>query len=49
MIAPSTTALWPMYVAASITERAMRAPSRSVTLVSSTEYGPTEASGEMLQ
>src|SRR5207253_2920450 len=37
MIAPSTTALWPTYVAASITERAVRAPSRSVTLVARVE------------
>ena len=49
MIAPSMTALRPMYVDASMTERDTRARSRSVTLVESTEYGPTDASGAMRQ
>ena len=44
MIAPSTSALRPMCVALSITERVMRARSRSVTLAESTEYAPTVAS-----
>ena len=49
MIAPSTSALRPMWVDASITERVVRARSRSVTLADSTEYGPTSASGAIRQ
>ena len=48
-IAPSTIALRPTYVPASITLRETRACSRSVTPESSTEYGPTQASGAMRQ
>ena len=48
-IAPSTSALRPMYVDASTIERVVRARSRSVTLVESTEYGPTVASGAIRQ
>jgi hypothetical protein len=48
-IAPSTTALRPTCVAASITERAVRARSRSVTLFDSTECFPTVASRPIRQ
>ena len=48
-IAPSTSALRPMCVLASITERTVRARSRSVTLAPSTEYGPIDACGEIRQ
>ena len=44
MIAPSISALRPTCVAASITERVVRARSRSVTPFESTVYGPIEAS-----
>ena len=48
-IAPSTSALRPTCVLASITERTVRARSRSVTLAESTEYGPIDACGEIRQ
>ena len=48
-IAPSTTVLRPMYVDASTIECDVLAPSRTVTLVERTEYGPTAACGEIRQ
>ena len=43
-IAPSTSALRPMCVPLSTTDRTVRAPSRTVTLFESTEYAPIVAS-----
>jgi hypothetical protein len=48
-IAPSTSAPRPMWVEASITDRAVRARSRNVTLAERTEYGPTVASRAIRQ
>ena len=48
-IAPSISVLRPMCVSESITERVVRARSRSVTFADSTEYGPTVAPGRMRQ
>jgi hypothetical protein len=48
-IAPSTTALRPMYVAASMTLRLVRACSRRVTLADRTEYWSTLAPAAMRQ
>ena len=49
MIEPSTSAPRPMCVDASMTERVVRARSRSVTLADRTEYAATWASGAMRQ
>jgi hypothetical protein len=48
-IAPSTTVERPIDVDASTIDREVCARSRSVTLVESTEYGPTLASGATRQ
>ena len=48
-IAPSTIALRPMCVPDSMTARSMRARSRSVEFVPSTECGPMLASGAIRQ
>ena len=47
--APSTVVDRPIDVDPSTIDRTVRARSRSVTLVDSTEYGPTVASGAMRQ
>ena len=49
MIEPSTSAPRPMCVDVSMTERVVRARSRSVTLADRTEYAATWASGAMRQ
>jgi hypothetical protein len=49
MIAPSTTVERPIDVDESTIDREVRARSRSETLVESTEYGPTDASGATRQ
>ena len=48
-IAPSTLVERPIDVDASMIDRVVCARSRSVTLVPSTEYGPTVASGAIRQ